>query len=220
MENFALYAVATLVLGIVGIEIARGIRMKFIVTTALWGSFRLRHFAGAAGTVAFAFVCYAIVKDLHPAMGLSLGKMLLGETGGFNVGFAPAVLAEREIGGGAGKIVATAFVLVLAVIIAPVNQWEEETFRMGYDRIRDVPVRSAYFGAAHFLMGIPVSLCVVLSFVGAIWHVAYLAKIRKFRDYDPGLVEHIRLAGACESALYHNAHNNLMFVMFIAYLWA
>lgn len=106
------------------------------------------------------------------------------------------------------------FYSVLLFSIPFICSIEERYFRAGAMRVSEIVPRSLLFGAVHFVVGVPIHLCLVLSFTGAwlAWRYRNVVLRESAKGASLPIATEIGLkASTIEHALYNATLGSLIF---------
>ncbi len=180
----------------------------------VWSRFNLKMLVESVMLISFVIVGYLTSSYYFPF--LSWGWMNSIYPNGGNLLLAPLILLSSPTDLWLNIILT----IILAVFIAFVPfmaHIEEGIFRKGYTKIKAIIWQSIGFGFIHLLVGVPVSVAILLSFVGLFFAFKYVTafnKAIKCMSYDDAEVE-----GVMSSTASHTLYNTLAIFMLILAIW-
>lgn len=181
----------------------------------VWSQFTLKMLIETIFLMVLVIGSYVLINYYLPFV--SWGWMNLIYSNGGNMFVTPLLLVVSGTKDYLAQATLTLVMVIFIVILPFITHFEEKIFRKGYLGTKEIIRQSIFFGAIHLLVGVPLSIAILLSFVGIFFASKYVegyAKAKKLFSADEA-----EEAGVMYSTAYHTMYNTLAFITVIIAIW-
>lgn len=180
----------------------------------IWSRFSLKMLFECALMLSFVVIGYLAFSHYLPF--LSWGWMNLVYPNGGNMMITPLLLLTSP--NDVWPNILLTIVLVVFIVSLPFMAYMEEVlFRKGHTESKAMIWHSIGFGSIHLIVGVPVSIAILLSFVGLFFASKYVSAYNKaIGNMTESDAEEV---GVIHSTTYHTMYNTLAILVFIVAIW-
>lgn len=146
------------------------IKPKLRFTLDIWKKFRIKMFFEIIGLIIITIAVFEFLYLFVPY--LKYGWLNLFIKGGGTIAITP-VIEESKSPNFIIRIIPPVFLFIFLLAIPSLAKLEEEKYRKGFIRWKDIYVQSVKFGLAHLLMGVPLAAAFALIISGLFYGHKY-----------------------------------------------
>lgn len=146
------------------------IKPKLRFTLDIWKKFRIKMFFEIIGLIIITIAVFEFLYLFVPY--LKYGWLNLFIKGGGTIAITP-VIEESKSPNFIIRIIPPVFLFIFLLAIPSLAKLEEEKYRKGFIKWKDIYVQSVKFGLAHLLMGVPLAAAFALIISGLFYGHKY-----------------------------------------------
>jgi len=188
------------------------IKPKLKFTLNIWKKFRIKMFFEIIGLIIIILTVFMFLYFFVPYMKYGWLNLFIKEGG--SIAIAPVTEASKSPNF-IIRIIPPVFFLIFLLAIPPLAKIEEEIFRKGFTKWKDISIQSVKFGFAHMIMGIPLAgaIALIISglFYGYKYRNAFISSNKQFNDKPFFYAKMISEDKAITiSTTYHALYNSIL----------
>src|SRR3990167_3852803 len=188
------------------------IKPKLRFTLNTWKKFRIKMFFEIIGLIIITLVVFGFLYLFVPYLKYGWLNLFIKEGG--TIAITP-VIEESKSPNFIIRIIPPVFFIIFLLAIPPLAKLEEEIYRKGFIKWKDISIQSVKFGLVHMIMGVPLAAAIALIISGLFYGYKYrhvfISSNKQFSDkpfFEAKMMSEDK--AIVVSTTYHALYNSIL----------